>query len=550
MQLAIAACVIYRICYHSAYIRDVPFALATFSDGRAYEAAALDILSAPPWGTQPLYLQGIYAYFMALPMAVRPWPSLALLAQLAVASFTLWLFFRTTAHWLGRRDAGWALLVLLTYPMLAFYENKYLTASLAVTSFVLLLAAFSWVQRRPHGGSGASSVLGWGMVGAAAGLAVLARPNMVLAIPFGVVAMVLELRRRGVTRWAAVLRRGLVPAVLGGALALAPLAVRNVVVTGVPTVLPAHGGGTSFYIGNNARAKGVWNNASGLLSGDVTKETRELSKALGIDADSESEAIAKIGDALYSRAFDEIREDPGRWLWLELRKAWLMVGNDELTQDYDYWGEREAIRFAHRVGVPFGALMVFGLLGAASFARRSRSRRDRQMLPVAWLCAGLAFGVVAANLMFFTSAQHRLPLVVPLALFGVLGVRRCVELVRERRPIVLVLVAVGLVLVSIPRTTDEEPTAAHYYNLGVAWLRLDQPHDALAAFDRAVEVRPDHPVIRLERATLLRKAGDFERALADIERVEAASGLPGWVRARVDYERRFLPPKRPDSGRF
>ena len=68
----LGALVAYRIVYHCVYLRDVPFALATFSDGRQYEMAALDILAHPPLGSAPFYLQCFYAYFMALPMAIEP----------------------------------------------------------------------------------------------------------------------------------------------------------------------------------------------------------------------------------------------------------------------------------------------------------------------------------------------------------------------------------------------------------------------------------------------------------------------------------------------
>ena len=71
-----------RVLYHFTYLAEVPFALATFSDGRQYELAALDILDHPPLGTHPFYLQGLYAYQMALPMMLGARIAFALLLQL------------------------------------------------------------------------------------------------------------------------------------------------------------------------------------------------------------------------------------------------------------------------------------------------------------------------------------------------------------------------------------------------------------------------------------------------------------------------------------
>ena len=526
LQLLLGALVAYRLVYHSAYLRDVPFALATFSDGRQYELAALDILAHPPWGSEPFYLQGLYAYLMALPMTLAPWPSLALLAQLVLCSVALWGFFALAVHVLGRRRAGWATALLLAYPMLAFYENKFLTAALAVMVSVALLGASVALQRRPSLGRVVA-------VGVFTGLAVLARPNFVLLIPFVLVAVGLLARRNRV--W---VPRWVVAAALGCALSLGPMLVRNLIVTGQPTVAPAHAGGTSFYIGNNAEANGVWNDAGGLLSGDVARETTELAEQLEIEADTEAQRVAAIGRALYRRGFSEIAEDPVRWLRLEAKKAWLLAGNDELVQDYDLHGEQELIWFAHRLGVPFGALLVFGSIGAVVWIRRARW--DPKLAPIVWVLAGLIVATLAANLGYFTSSQHRLPLVVPLALLSVPGFEAVLRAREARHWGAVALVVLALACTLVPRSSKTEPSAVHDYNLAVAWLQLDQPRQAREALDQAVKRRPDHPVILLERASVARRQGDFEVARADLEVLAELEDVPQWVHERAARERRII----------
>jgi hypothetical protein len=128
LSFVLLALVLLRVGYHCAYLVDVPFSLATFSDGRLYEESARDLLDHPPWGTEPFYLQGLYAYQLALPMVIRPWIALGLLLQLVLAGLALFGLLRGTASLLGRRDAALGLALLLAYPGLSFYENKYLTA--------------------------------------------------------------------------------------------------------------------------------------------------------------------------------------------------------------------------------------------------------------------------------------------------------------------------------------------------------------------------------------------------------------------------------------
>ena len=500
-----------RVLYHCTYLAEVPFALATFSDGRQYELAARDILAAAPLGTRPFYLQGLYAYLMALPMTILAWVSLALLFQLTIAGLTHWWFFRAVARWRGRTEAAWASAALLSFPMLAFYENKFLTGSLAVTASVAVLAA----AVRVHESNSARS---WGVLGVAVGVAILARPNFALLVP---VFVVVGLRKTP--------RGRIVGAfVLGVMLALLPMAARNAAVTGRPTVFPAHGGGTSFYIGNNAHARGVWNDAGGLLTGDVSKERQELRETLGVQRGTDAEEIAAIGRALYARGLSEIADDPLHWLVLEFRKVWLMLGNDELTQDYDHFGERELLWCSPRFGLPFGvgfAIAVFGI------------GRMRNEGVVSAALFGLALCTLAANVLYFTSAQHRLPWVVPMAVLIPEGIRALRRAASDRRWILLVVFAALMSASMWPRTRKTAPSAVHYYNLAIAWFYVGQPDRAISTLDRALEVNPDHPVIRLQRLTALRERGHFEEAQADLDILDQQENLPGWVRAKMEDER-------------
>ncbi|MBV1857982.1 MAG: tetratricopeptide repeat protein, partial [Nannocystaceae bacterium] len=353
-------------------------------------------------------------------------------------------------------------------------------------------------------------------------VAILGRPNFALLVPVLAVGgwRAADDRARRLGAFAA-----------GVVLALLPMAGRNAAVTGRPTVLPGHGGGTSFYIGNNTHARGVWNDAGGLLSGDVSREREELRATLAVPAGSDAEEISAIGDALYRRGLSEIAQGPGRWLWLEVRKVWLMVGNDELTQDYDHFGEREMLWCSPRVGIPFGVAVAFAVFGVG---------RLRRSGVVGWVLFGLVLSTVAANVLYFTSAQHRLPLLVPMAVALPYGVAALRDAARSRRYVVLIGFSLLLAASFWPRSRRTDPSAVHYYNLAVAWRSVGQPDRAISTMDRAIELRPTHPVIRVERAKALRERGAFARAKADLDVLEQQDNLPRWIQAQILDERRRL----------
>ncbi|HEY2735459.1 MAG TPA: hypothetical protein VGI70_15785, partial [Polyangiales bacterium] len=341
-----------RALYHFAYFTHDPFALSTFSDGQVYEEAARDLLAHPPLGSQPFFLQGLYAYWLALGIALRGQPVDALILQVALGALAALAFFAAARAWFGQILALLSSCALLSSAALAFYENKYLSASLGVAANISVLFAFTRLR--------GSAPRTWSLLlGIASALSLLARPNLLLALPLTAAAV-----------WR--LDRGLAPArlaalALGLALGIAPMALRNALVTGRPTILPSHGGGIPFYIGNHPGSSGLWNDAGGMLSGQVLLERHELSRRLQLPEDAPQLDDA-IGNALYRRAFAFIRSEPAAWFRIEARKLWLFSGNREFVHDYDWFGEAELLGPDHVRGLPFGLLLGCGLFGLGRLA--------------------------------------------------------------------------------------------------------------------------------------------------------------------------------------
>jgi tetratricopeptide (TPR) repeat protein len=501
-----------RLLYHAAYWLRDPFAHATFSDGQIYEEAARDILAHPPLGSQPFFLQGAYAYLIAAGLALRGMPSDALLLQLGLCALGAWGFHRAARSCFGANAALLSSAALLASGALAFYENKYLSAALGCSCNCLVLWAFARLLALERPGR-ADYVRAAG-VGLSSALCLLARPNMLLALPFTAGALLWWARARG--------RRALplmAAGILGLALGIAPLSARNWLVTGSAGVFPSHGGGIPFYIGNNPASTGLWNTAGGLLSGQVLLERRELAAQLGLDPQDPA-LDDRIGRALYARAFAFMREQPAAWLAIEARKLYFMLGNAEVVHDYDWLGERELLDPVRPVELPFGLLLGLGVLGLLQLARGSPELRALNLLLLGQLLA-----VAAANLLWFSSAQNRLPLVIPLAFACGPAVLSSLERPREAGWLPLALCALLCAQAFYPRSRASQPSAAHYYNLANVEESLGQNAAALAHYIRATERNPRQPVFWARLARLAEQSERPDLAASARRRLQELQGM-------------------------
>jgi len=539
LALAIALLVAKRLAYHLTYLVGDPFALATFSDGHVYELAARDIVAHPPLGSEPFYLQGLYAYLLAIPLAITDQVVIGLLIQLVLAAGALWLLHRTAVSLLGATAGALSTLVLLGYHELAFYENKYLSVSLGATCNALALWAATRCLQRP----GASALVG---AGAAAGLAVLGRPNLAVALPFTAAALCLV--ARSAERPA---MRTLLAYSLGVVLALAPMALRNQLVIGRPDVQPSHSGGIPFYIGNNPDANGRWNTAGGLISGQVGRERIELAQYLGLEIEDQAELDHAVGDAMRDQALRFIREHPGDWLALELRKLWLTLGNHRFVRDYDARGEAELIGgFWSSIALPFGVLLGLGALGLHAIFRRARRVRGQraQWLGLLLVLGGQLIAVLSANLLIFTSAQNRLPLCIPLAFAAGPGLLALLALARrlphptwEARPVAVGASALLALQAFAPRSQHvDRPTSVHYYNLAAVEEAIGRLEPAAEHYRRAAERNPKQPMFHLSRARVLRRLGRGADARAVLQQLAGIPDLPDAVRSAAADEQRLL----------
>ncbi len=286
--------------------------------------------------------------------------------QSCLGGVVVWLI-----AWLANRAAGpkaavAAAVLAAAYPPLV-WTPAYIWSESWFSVFALACASVLMVER-PRAGVGA---------GALAGLAVLTRPAMLFFLPLA--AAWLCWRRR----W-----REAAMFVLACAVVVAPWTLRNAHEYG-RFVLVASEGGITFWTGNHPLAGG---------EGDLAANP-ELKRAnVALRAQHPGLTPEALEPIYYQEAFRFIREQPGAWMRLLLRKVFytiVPIGPSYRLHSARYFGAS---------ALSYLAVLPFALMGLSALWRRGR-------LPVPLLL--LAASSILVCVVFFPQERFRIPVVDP-----------------------------------------------------------------------------------------------------------------------------------------
>jgi 4-amino-4-deoxy-L-arabinose transferase-like glycosyltransferase len=344
---------------------------------------AVDTGTAQRFGRAPGY-----PVFLAGLDAGRPVPSSTparvKVAQSLVGAATVWLLGLIALGAAGPRPGVVAAALaaiyppLITIPAYAFSETVYSFVAFA-TIFVLQRA----VERTsPDAARRTGPVLLALASGLLGGVAALVRPAMLLFLPLAFAWLLY--RRRLVLALALT---------IGATLVVAPWTVRNVRVYD-RLVLIASEGGVTFWTGNNPLAGG---------EGDLAANPAIKEAELALRQRHAGLSPEQMEPIYYREALTWITEEPGRWLLLELRKAFYTI----VPIGPSYAVHSARYRFASIV--PYLMVLPFALPGAIRLWRSAR-----RPTPL-FLLAGSA---VLMCLVFFPQERFRLPVLDPALLIA------------------------------------------------------------------------------------------------------------------------------------
>ncbi|MDP6529653.1 MAG: glycosyltransferase family 39 protein [Gemmatimonadota bacterium] len=489
LLLVLGVAVVARLLFRMETGGDSLFSLLAI-DERLYFRLGQQFASGDyGFGAEPLWFAPLYPTLLGLIFAVAgPSAEVIRWVQTLLGCGTAVLVASLAGRVASRRAALMAGLALAVLPAALFFEGRLLYTSITLfgTALFLRLLVEAWEEPR-----GALRYSVW--AGLALGLLGLARSNVLLFAPVGALLLL----------W----RRGWRSGVLFGAgvcVMLLPVLLRNGVTSGEWTPMTVNGGmilATSFEegsVGGRAGLRGPTDFGPG------GSYQREAEQALGRRV-SLAEASRYHRDLAVSR----VRNDPAGAARLVVRKVALLFNAREIGDNLDLEFMRERSVVLRWIPAPWAIGMAAALAGAVVAVRR---RKESHLLL-------LAFALVYAIslLVFFVNSRYRLPLAVPGAVLGAVGVCRILDLARLRkwRPLALPALVVSVVLAAGLRDPGvRADPALRLLAVGAALEGAGDHEEALAMTDAAIEQAPEIPGAYQNRAVSLLALGRRREALA------------------------------------
>ena len=485
-----------------------PFYDFPLVDAKTYTQAAA-AMALGHFGDQPFWQPPLYPHFLgALYALFEPSFTLPRLVQAALGATLCLLIFRLGRVFspaVGYLAAGLA----ACYGPFIFFEAELLPPALALVLNLLALWALLWAtEGRPR------RLL---LPGFLFGLAALCVANVLAFVPVAALWLVWVRRGRLVglrpeTSASSVesLSRRVAALLLGTALAIAPVTLRNYYVGG-DWVLISYNAGLNFYIGNNAQYDETVAIQPGPAWLELTARPRVEAGVIQPSAQS---------DFFFAEAWDFIGQQPLAYLKLLLYKLYLFWHGDEIGRNQDLYFARQyapllqVLLWKYGVAFPFGLLAPLALVGLGLSYRNGLLRRPEPLLLA--LFAGAYMLTVIA---FFISARYRLPVVPILLIFAAYGGRELYLLGRRRayRDLLVGCGAAFLLAVACNfrvGAMDVKGDAHTHYRLGYVYEKKGLPINAVAAYEQALALDPNIKWARFNLASLYARSGEYNRAIA------------------------------------
>lgn len=464
-----------RIVFFLMYRSHNPLFDYPIMDGLYHQEWAQRIVDGDVIGDGVFFRAPLYPYFLALLYKLSGSSiAFAIVVQQLIGVATAVLLYLLGREYFDRRVALVAGIGAALYWPFLYFEGDLLIVTLIVFLDVATLLVTTQAMRL-------DSRARYTVAGLIFGLSAIARPNILIVLPF--LPLVLW-KSAGRTGRALAVRCVLLFA--GAAVIITPVLIRNYFV-GHDFVPIASQGGVNFYIGNNPQSDG----RTAVVPGTRMDWWGGYEDAIRLAEEEAGRELTPSGvsNHYFAKGLAFVFGSPDRSIPLLGRKIYLFWAGGERSNNkniYFFW---------HQSGlgkVPLPGFWLIGPLGLAGGVLLWRRRRELALLYL--FVVTYAAGVIA----FFVNARFRLPVVPVLILFAAWAAFHIIRSYRTRQ-FVTAAAVVAACVVAVDQDflrfqenkTYKDPIS--HYTLGNAYIQKKRPILAALEYERALDIGHRYP---------------------------------------------------------
>jgi len=464
-------------------------------DDYIFDSWAMEILKGNWLGDSVIYIyrMPLYVYFLSFVYYLFGHSYLAVyILQSIIGALTCLIVYRIGSIYFSPAAGFIAGLLTAFYGPFLYYTGMLVGETLGIFLTCLSFLFLLLFQKK-------SKYASLFIAGILMGLSMLARGNMLIVLPFIIFWLILILRKEKMIK----LVVSIVITLIGVLIAITPIMIRNYVIE--KDVVPITAlGGLNIYIGNAYGSDGkyhivpkIGNSAENMVRDSIRVAEEEVGRKL---------KPSEVSNFWLRETIKSIKEHGVGYLFPLLFKKLVFFWNSyELPDIWDYYFIRNYIPVLNLPFINFSILSALASIGVYfSWPRR----KDLSLLFT------IVFGYMISLIAVFIISRYRAQVVPFLSVPAGFAIVSFFNLKRIGFKKVVYAFAIGLlvfIFCNLPVAKVSFETS--YNSLGVLMKREGRFEDAIALYNKAIEIAPAYPSPYYNLGILYRDIGRPEEAV-------------------------------------